>query len=228
MRKKVAVLTGAGISAESGLLTFRGEGGLCEKYDFTVVATPAGWEKDKKLVLDFYNMRRQEVMKAMPNAAHTAIAELEKYHDVCVLTQNIDDLHERAGSKNILHIHGEIMKSRSTGTGKLYLVTSNIEAGDVCENGYQLRPHVVWFGEEILFHEEAKNVVQEADAILVIGTSLNVYPFNTFLKKAQHKAVKIYINKDKPDKIPYGYQFLSGNSSELVPMICRKLSDDLL
>ncbi|MFN4235236.1 MAG: SIR2 family NAD-dependent protein deacylase [Bacteroidia bacterium] len=176
--KKIVVFTGAGISAESGIKTFRDSNGLWEEYDISEVATPEAWFKNPALVLDFYNKRRKQVMEAQPNAAHLALVKLEKYFDVQIITQNIDDLHERAGSKNVLHLHGEIMKARSTASDKLIYPVKNgvISMGEKCEKGFQLRPHVVWFGEEVPNMEIAYEIASKADIFITIGTSLSVYP----------------------------------------------------
>lgn len=179
MKKKLVVLSGAGISAESGLGTFRDNGGLWEKYDISEVATPQAWEVNQELVLDFYNQRRLNCLEAEPNEAHFGIQHLETYFDVEIVTQNIDDLHERAGSSKILHLHGEILKQKCSvcNDTKLSLVENGIiEQGDLCPNGHQMRPHVVWFGEDVPAMDEAIEICSNADILLVIGTSLNVYP----------------------------------------------------
>lgn len=175
---KIVVLTGAGISAESGLQTFRGNDGLWEGYNVYDVATPEAWYKNPPMVQEFYNMRRKAVLEALPNAAHHALAELDEHHDVHIITQNIDNLHERAGSKNILHLHGEIIKSRSTRNPNLVYDIDGweLKMGDVCDMGSQLRPHIVWFGEAVPMIDPAAMLVQEADLLAVIGTSLQVYP----------------------------------------------------
>lgn len=176
--KKLVVLSGAGMSAESGLKTFREMGGLWEEYDVYEVASPGGWQSDKNLVLRFYNERRKQLLESEPNAGHLGLVELEKHFDVLIVTQNIDDLHERAGSNRILHLHGEIRKSRSTVDPDLVYDIEGwkLEEGDLCEKGSQLRPHVVWFGESVPAIEEAAKVVSEADIFVIIGTSMNVYP----------------------------------------------------
>jgi NAD-dependent deacetylase len=178
MKPKLVVFTGAGISAESGIKTFRDSGGLWEEYDINEVATPQAWEKNKELVLEFYNKRRKQVIESKPNAAHLALVELEKKYDVHIITQNIDDLHERAGSKKVLHLHGEILKSRSTVDPSLiYPVKgSEIKLGDKCEKGSQLRPHIVWFGEMVPMMDTAYVIAETADIFMVIGTSMAVYP----------------------------------------------------
>jgi NAD-dependent deacetylase len=177
-KQKIVVLTGAGISAESGIATFRDAGGLWEGYDVQEVATPEGWNKNKELVLKFYNDRRKNVRDVVPNAAHYALKELEEKYNVIIITQNIDDLHERAGSTNIIHLHGEIMKARSsTDETLLYdLGDKDIKLNDRCARGSQLRPHVVWFGEAVPMIEVAINEASNADMLIVIGTSMAVYP----------------------------------------------------
>ena len=174
----IVVFTGAGVSAESGLKTFRDSDGLWENYNVMEVATPEAWEANYELVLSFYDQRRAQVINAKPNSAHQAIAKLEDDFKVTVVTQNIDDLHERAGSSNVLHLHGEILKSRSTAPPyEVYnLSKPTIEPGDLCPRGHQLRPHVVWFGEAVPMLSVAQEIVNSADIFIVIGTSLNVYP----------------------------------------------------
>lgn len=178
---KIVVFTGAGISSPSGIKSFRDSNGLWENYRIEEVATPEAWVKNKELVLEFYNQRRLNVMDAQPNAAHLYLAELEKEYNVQVITQNVDDLHERAGSGNVLHLHGEIMLAKSSGLDrekKYYSIKSNglIEPGDVCDAGHQLRPHIVWFGEDVPLYPKALEIAREADMLIVIGTSLQVYP----------------------------------------------------
>lgn len=178
MKSKLVVFTGAGISAESGIRTFRDSDGLWEEYNIQDVATPQAWAKNQSLVLDFYNKRRHQVLNAKPNQAHLLLAELEHKYDVQIITQNIDDLHERAGSKKVLHLHGEIMKSRSTLDSTLIypIKGPDLQLGETCEKGSQLRPHIVWFGELVPAMEMAYFLAEEADLFLVIGTSLAVYP----------------------------------------------------
>lgn len=178
MKKKLVVLTGAGISAESGLKTFRDMGGLWEQYDVMEVASIDGWFKNPQLVLKFYNDRRKQLETAIPNAGHYGLVELEKYFDVYIITQNVDNLHEKAGSKNIVHLHGELTKIRSTKYEDDIqdIGYKEINWGDKCKRGEQLRPHIVWFGEAVPAIEEAALITQTADAFAVVGTSLNVYP----------------------------------------------------
>ena len=177
-KKRIVVLTGAGISAESGLQTFRDADGLWEGHNVYDVATPQAWERDPVLVQEFYNLRRRSVMNAQPNEAHKALVLLEEQYDVQIITQNIDDLHERAGSRQVIHLHGIITKSQSERYPHLTydIEGTDIRMGDLCEKGYQLRPHVVWFGEPVPMIEKAVEICQTADILIVIGTSLQVYP----------------------------------------------------
>jgi len=200
VKKKIVVLTGAGISAESGLKTFRDSDGLWEGYDVTEVATPRGWRKNPQLVLDFYNERRKNVAEANPNAAHYGLAELEKDFDVTIITQNIDDLHERAGSTNILHLHGEIFKMRSERDETIITeIRGDIKLGDVAEDGAQFRPYIVWFEEPVPKMEEAVPVVYSADIFVVVGTSLVVYPAAGLINYVESETPKYIVDK----KIPY-------------------------
>ena len=199
-KKKLIILTGAGISAESGLKTFRDSDGLWEGYNIEDVATPRAWKKDPKLVLEFYNYRRRNVMEAKPNAAHLGLAELENDFDVHIITQNIDDLHERAGSTRILHLHGEILKMRSERNARLiYDIRHDINYGDIAEDGAQLRPHIVWFEEPVPLIEEAAYIAQDADIFVVVGTSLVVYPAAGLINYAPHPVPKFILDK----RIPY-------------------------
>jgi len=199
--KKVVVFTGAGVSAESGIKTFRDSGGLWEEYNVHDVATPEAWAKNPALVLRFYNERRKQVMEAQPNEAHHAIARLQEKFDVCVVTQNIDDLHERAGSKNVLHLHGEILKARSSADpGLIYPLKSwEIKLGDRCEKGSQLRPHIVWFGESVPNYELGVSICSMADIFIIIGTSLNVYPAAGLVNYVKAEAPKFLID---PNDVP--------------------------
>ena len=198
-KKKLVVLTGAGISAESGLRTFRDSDGLWEGYDIYEVASPRGWLKDPKVVLDFYNMRRKDVAKAKPNDAHLGLAELEKDFDVHIITQNIDDLHERAGSSHVLHLHGEIFKMRSVkNISTIYPITDDINIGDMAPDGGQLRPHIVWFEEPVSMIEGAADIAAVADIFVVIGTSLVVYPAAGLVNYAPGEIPKFIIDKNIP------------------------------
>ena len=176
--KNLIILTGAGMSSESGIRTFRESGGLWEEYDVTEVASPMGWWKNRDLVLKFYNERRTQLANCEPNAGHIGVAALENYFNVRIITQNIDNLHERAGSTNVLHLHGELTKARSTVDPSLVydIGYKEIKPGDVCEKGSQLRPHIVWFGEAVPMMDEAVKITSGADIFVVIGSSLNVYP----------------------------------------------------
>ena len=202
--KNILVFTGAGISAESGIKTFRDSGGLWEEYDVEDVATPEAWQRNQELVLDFYNKRRKQVMEAKPNAAHSALVELEKKYKVQIVTQNIDDLHERAGSKNVLHLHGEISKSRSSIDPQLiYNINGwEIKKGEKCQKGSQLRPHIVWFGEEVPNMEIACEMTASADIMLIIGTSLNVYPAASLIHYT-HPKTPIYLIDPEAKNLDY-------------------------
>ena len=199
-KRKLVVLSGAGMSAESGLKTFRDSDGLWEGYDVTEVATPRAWKKNPRLVLDFYNMRRKNVLDAQPNAGHYGLAELENDFDVQIITQNIDDLHERAGSTKVLHLHGEIFKMRSEHNEELvYDIRGDMNLGDTAEDGAQLRPAIVWFEEPVPMIEQAAPLVRNADIFLVIGTSLVVYPAAGLVNYAPWPIAKYIIDR----KIPY-------------------------
>jgi NAD-dependent deacetylase len=197
--KKLVVLTGAGISAESGLKTFRDSDGLWEGYDIEEVATATAWKRNPALVLEFYNQRRKNVAAAKPNAAHYKLAELEKDFDVRIITQNIDDLHERAGSANVLHLHGEIFKMRSE-TNELfqYPIRGDIKPGDKAEDGAQLRPHIVWFEEPVPAMDEAIKITKTAEIFMVVGTSLVVYPAAGLVNYAPWAVPKFIVDKNVP------------------------------
>lgn len=202
-KKKLVVLSGAGMSAESGLKTFRDSDGLWEGYDVTEVATPRAWKKNPRLVLDFYNMRRKNVLDAQPNAGHFGLAELENDFDVHIITQNIDDLHERAGSTRVLHLHGEIFKMRSEHNEELvYEIRGDINFGDTAEDGAQLRPHIVWFEEPVPMIGQAVPLVRSADIFLVIGTSLAVYPAAGLVNYAPWQIAKYIIDRKIPNTSP--------------------------
>ncbi len=178
MKKKLVILTGAGMSQESGIRTFRDMGGLWEEYDVEEVATPEAWHRNPELVMRFYNDRRKQLLESKPNAGHLGLVDLEKDFEVHIITQNVDDLHERAGSKNVLHLHGELKKARSSVDESLIYDINGWELkfGQKCAKGSQLRPHIVWFGEAVPAMEEAIPIAESADIMVVIGTSLNVYP----------------------------------------------------
>lgn len=198
--KKLVVLTGAGISAESGLKTFRDSDGLWEGYNIEDVATPDAFRRDPALVLEFYNHRRKNVAEAMPNEAHRVLASLEEHFDVHIITQNIDDLHERAGSSKILHLHGEIFKMRSSRDEDLVLdIREDIRLGDLAPDGAQLRPHIVWFGEAVPMIERAVEITATADVFAVVGTSLLVYPAAGLVHYKPSHAPCYVVDKKLPD-----------------------------
>jgi len=198
-KKHIVVLTGAGISAESGLKTFRDSDGLWMGYNIEDVATPRAFRKDPQLVLDFYNMRRKDVAAATPNAAHFGIASLEKEYDVSVITQNIDDLHERAGSNRVMHLHGEIFKMRSSVNETLISeIRGDIKLGDLAEDGTQLRPHIVWFEEPVPMIQQAASVMTTADVFILIGTSLQVYPAAGLIDYVPDDTPKYIIDRKIP------------------------------
>lgn len=220
---KVVVFTGAGISAESGLKTFRDSDGLWEEYPVDLVATPSAWTSDPQLVLEFYNARRRDAANACPNEAHRAIADLESQFEVVVITQNIDNLHERAGSSHVIHLHGELTKAQSSvDASLLYEIDDKpIKIGDMCELNSQLRPHVVWFGEHPLYLDSARSHLIDAAYVLVVGTSLSVEPAASLLKKSRFHATKIITTLDI-NKVPFGFKLLRGKATNLVPAICNE------
>lgn len=225
-KKKLVVLTGAGISAESGINTFRDADGLWEGHDIMEVASPVGWHKNPELVLDFYNKRRKQLQEVHPNAAHLALAKLEETFDVHIITQNVDDLHERAGSTKVLHLHGELLKVRST-TDESYIVDwkDNIHLGDCCPNKGQLRPHIVWFGEAVPAMDEAIDITQTADVVAVIGTSLQVYPAAGLMNYAPGNTPVFYIDP-RPASV-YGMsnpvEIIASTATLGVPVFIEKL-----
>lgn len=197
---KLVVLSGAGMSQESGLRTFRDMGGLWEEYDVTEVATPEAWKRNPELVNKFYNERRKQLYNSEPNAGHKGLADLENYFDVHIITQNIDDLHERAGSKKVLHLHGELKKVRSTRYPELIYDLNGweLKIGDKCEKGFQLRPHIVWFGEAVPAMEEAVEIASQADIFVVVGTSLNVYPAAGLIHYTKENVPIYVIDPERP------------------------------
>ncbi|KPK87809.1 MAG: NAD-dependent deacetylase [Bacteroides sp. SM23_62_1] len=227
--EKLVVLTGSGISAESGLKTFREMGGLWEQYDVHEVASPQGWASDMELVCRFYNERRKQLVEATPNRGHVELAELEDYFDVQIITQNVDNLHERAGSTNVLHLHGEIMKARSTGDPSLIyeLKSWELNPGDKCEKGYQLRPHVVWFGEPVTLMEAAISITSKADIFAVIGTSLVVYPAASLIDYVPAN-VPIYLIDPNDIPVPQYRQveFIREKASIGVPILKKNLLEE--
>lgn len=216
------VFSGAGMSAESGISTFRDSNGLWENYDIQQVATPEAWERNPALVQRFYNERRKNILEAQPNEAHQYIAKLQDHYDVQVITQNIDDLHERAGSQNVLHLHGNIRLAKSSGpdaqyTTQFYEVNGwklDLEQ-DFCPNGYPLRPHVVWFGEAVPAYEEAIRLVQSADIFIVIGSTLSVYPVAALVHKIPHYSKAYYIDPQADhSRVPPQYKLLNMTATE--------------
>ncbi len=200
--KHLVVLTGAGISAESGIKTFRDADGLWEGHDVMEVASPIGWAKNPALVLDFYNQRRRQLLQVQPNLAHKTLKDLEKHFKVSIITQNVDNLHERAGSSNVLHLHGELLKMRSSKNEKLiYDCTKDIALGDTAEDGNQLRPHIVWFGEAVPAMHKASKIVEKADILLIIGTSLQVYPAASLIDYLPNGKPIYLIDPQKPQGI---------------------------
>lgn len=198
-KKKIVVLTGAGISAESGIKTFRDADGLWEGHDVRVVASPEGWRKNRELVLDFYNQRRKQLHEVEPNAGHYALVDLDKHFEVCIVTQNVDDLHERAGSKRVLHLHGELLKVRSSVDPSIVQDwTGDLTTKDKCPKGSQLRPHIVWFGEAVPELEKAAIMTNMADVLIIVGTSLQVYPAASLSAYAP-AGIPIYYIDPKPE-----------------------------
>ncbi|HGH3647768.1 Sir2 family NAD-dependent protein deacetylase [Acinetobacter baumannii] len=219
---KLVVFSGAGMSAESGISTFRDSNGLWENYDIQQVATPEAWERNPALVQRFYNERRKNILEAQPNEAHQYIAKLQDYYDVQVITQNIDDLHERAGSQNVLHLHGNIRLAKSSGpdaqyTTQFYEVNGwklDLEQ-DFCRDGYPLRPHVVWFGEAVPAYEEAIRLVQSADIFIVIGSTLSVYPVAALVHEIPHYTKAYYIDPQADhSRVPPQYKLLNMTATE--------------
>lgn len=225
-KKKLVVLTGAGISAESGIKTFRDADGLWEGHDIMEVASPVGWHKNPELVLDFYNKRRKQLLEVQPNAAHLALAQLENTYDVHIITQNVDDLHERAGSTKVLHLHGELLKVRST-LDESYIVEwkKDLVLGDSCPKNSQLRPHIVWFGEAVPAMDEAIDITQSADVVAVIGTSLQVYPAAGLMNYAPKNTPVFYIDP-KPASV-YGMsnpvEIITASATQGVTVFIEKL-----
>lgn len=202
--KHIVVLTGAGMSAESGVKTFRDHDGLWEGHDVMKVASPEGFRTNPELVLDFYNQRRRQLKEVEPNQAHKDLAHLETYYKVTIITQNVDNLHERAGSTDVVHLHGELTKVRSTGNpSDIKVWTEDLNLGDTCDKGYQLRPHIVWYGEDVPMIETAVKICYAADILLIIGTSMQVYPAASLINYVQPDT-KIYYIDPKPAIRPGG------------------------
>lgn len=222
--KKVVVLTGAGISAESGINTFRDANGLWEGHDIMEVASPIGWNNHPELVLDFYNKRRSQLHTVTPNLAHQALVVLEKTYQVTIVTQNVDDLHERAGSSNVVHLHGEVLKVRSQFDENLVLDWKNdLHLGDLCEHNSQLRPHIVWFGEEVPMLEKAIDITEQADILMIIGTSMQVYPAASLLQYAP-AGTPIYFIDPNPAIAPKeNLTILAEKATTGVPKVVEEL-----
>ena len=225
--KKLVVLTGAGISAESGLRTFRDAGGLWEGHDVTEVASPEGWKANRALVLDFYNQRRKQALEAKPNRGHLALAELEKNFEVVIVTQNVDNLHEKAGSTHVLHLHGELFKSRSTLDESLVYDIEGWELneGDKCEKGSQLRPHIVWFGEMVPLMDKAILETYQADVLLVVGTSLLVYPAAGLVNYVSAGTPIFVVAPQRPEISMANVTFFEESATMGVPKVSRHLID---
>lgn len=230
MRQNVVVFTGAGISAESGISTFRDKNGLWENYDAMRLASIYGFQDDPEAVLDFYNERRWQLFSAKPNHAHYALAELEKQHDVTIVTQNVDDLHERAGSSKVIHLHGELTKVTSSRNReddrciKCYPLNLPIYIGHKADDGSQLRPYIVWFGEEVRYIEEARRLVEKADVFVVIGTSLVVYPAAGLVGYARKDIPKFIVDpSDMEEHLPYGFKHIKAKATEGVDMLIDEI-----
>lgn len=226
MKKKLVVLTGAGISAESGIKTFRDAEGLWEGHNVMDVATPEGWHKNPKLVMDFYNQRRQQLHEVQPNLGHQILAELENDFEVFIITQNVDNLHEKSESSNVLHLHGELLKVRSTKNANYILDwETDLNFGDFDDQGNQLRPHIVWFGEEVPALEEAVGIVENADILIIIGTSLQVYPAASLINFAKATIPVFYIDP-KPAEIynlPNNIKVLATTGTKGIKIVQKEL-----
>ncbi|MDT0689867.1 NAD-dependent deacylase [Salegentibacter sp. F188] len=222
--KNLVVLSGAGISAESGINTFRDANGLWEGHDVMEVASPLGWQNNMELVLDFYNKRRKQLLEVEPNAAHHALAKLQDDFNMEIITQNVDDLHERAGSKNVIHLHGELLKVRSTFDDNLVMDwKKDLKLGDFCEHNHQLRPHVVWFGEAVPMLEKAAEICSKADLVIIIGTSMQVYPAAGLIDFAPEN-IPIYFIDPKPSISGFkNLTIISEKASTGVPQLVEEL-----
>ena len=223
---KIAVLTGAGVSAESGIKTFRDSDGLWEGHDVMEVASPEGFARNPKAVLDFYNQRRKQLLTVQPNAAHKALAELEKYHDVTIITQNVDDLHERAGSTDVIHLHGELLKVRCTRDENLILDwKKDLNLGDLSDNKQQLRPHIVWFGEMVPMIKVAAQVVEKADVLVIVGTSMQVYPAAGLVQYAQPQTPIYFVDPNPSISQNKRITIFSEKASSGVPKVVNLLTN---
>ncbi len=230
--KKIVVMTGAGVSAESGIRTFRDSNGLWEDHEVMDVASPEGWARDREMVLRFYNARRAQLKEVSPNAAHKAIRDLEEHFDVRVITQNVDDLHEQAGSSRVLHLHGELRKVRSTFDETLvYDWTEDLNVGDLCDDGHQLRPHIVWFGEAVPMLPEAIHQTKQADIVIIVGTSLQVYPAASLFSYAKSSAPVYYVDP-KPastmdTQMRDNFETITDTAVNGVPTLAKRLIGQL-
>ena len=226
MKKKIVVLTGAGISAESGIKTFRDSDGLWEGHNVLDVATPEGWQKNPALVLDFYNKRRQELKTVKPNEAHLILADLENDFDVQIITQNVDNLHEKAGSTNILHLHGELTKVRSVANNNYVLDWfEDLNLGDFDDKGNQLRPHIVWFGEDVPAIETAVEIISTADVVIIVGTSLQVYPAASLMNFAPEDCPIYYIDPNPAivSNEPLNFKIIEAIASKGMKIVAKEL-----
>lgn len=224
-KKKLVVLSGAGISAESGISTFRDANGLWEGHDVMEVASPQGWHKNPELVLDFYNQRRAQLHTVEPNLGHKTLAELENHFDVQIITQNVDNLHERAGSSNVLHLHGELFKVRSIqNEDEIYNWTKDLNIGDTNDKGHQLRPHIVWFGEMVPMLEPAALITSEADIFIVVGTSMVVYPAASLIDFVDENAPKFVVDPNIPEiGSPPNTTLIDKTAAEGLPELAKEL-----
>ncbi|HSP82340.1 MAG TPA: NAD-dependent deacylase [Gillisia sp.] len=222
--KHIVVLTGAGVSAESGIKTFRDADGLWEGHDIMEIASPQGWEANQLKVLDFYNKRRRQLLEVSPNPAHYALVKLEEKFKVSIITQNVDDLHERAGSTNVLHLHGELLKVRSTFDENLVMDwRTDLKLGDFCEHNHQLRPHVVWFGEAVPMFSKAAEITEQADILMIIGTSMQVYPAAGLMDMVR-QGTKIYFIDPKPSIYAKpDITIIEENAATGVPQVVERL-----
>lgn len=224
IKQHIVILTGAGISAESGISTFRDADGLWEGHDIMEVASPQGFAKNPELVLDFYNKRRAQLHTVKPNAGHEALVSLEEKYEVTVITQNVDNLHQQAGSTNVIHLHGELFKARSiTDSSAIVEWTEDIHLGTLADDGSQLRPHIVWFGEDVPMIERAVEISSTADVFIIIGTSLKVYPAAGLVRHTPVSAELYLIDPNKPDGVGDWIEFLQGTATEKVPELVEKL-----
>lgn len=229
MKKHLVILSGAGMSQESGIRTFRDMGGLWEEYDVMEVATPEAWHKNPELVMKFYNERRKQLYECSPNAGHTGLAELERFFDVDIITQNIDDLHEQAGSSRVLHLHGELKKARSSVDESLIYDIDGWELkfGQLCARGSQLRPHIVWFGEAVPAMEQAIPIVEKADILVVIGTSLNVYPAAGLVNYSKRGTPIYLIDPERPSVFIRNVTFIQEKAGKGVELLKELLIKEL-